>query len=205
MTYRNMKDFCLTALLFMGLSFPMMAQDDMYSVSDRNKPGLAQVEPEKNYSHIVVAEGDPLILLQEKKTAQYEIDYSQLMVTDSKDHDYDLNYKDWMISQDEDENKWLIDWEEKDSAECNRAFRDSFNHEISHGLKLSKLGKDYKVILRLKLIDFGPAVKYHVILGIMGGEARVDGSLEVKDLRTDEHLLTIDFSELKGESSYKEL
>ena len=59
----------------------------------------------------VIKEGDPFILLQEKKTAIFEIDYSNMMVTDSKDHDNDLLFKEWMIRQDEDNDKWIEDWE----------------------------------------------------------------------------------------------
>lgn len=151
-----------------------------------------------------VKQGDPLILLQEKKTATYDIDYSQMMVTDGKDHEYDLNFYEWMIQKDEDKGKWTEDWEKKDSAECNKAFRESFNDEVKKAIKLTKLGKDYHVTLRLNMIDFGPAVKYG-FGGIKGGEAKADGELEVKDKKTNEVLLVISFSNLKGESSFKQI
>lgn len=152
----------------------------------------------------VIKEGDPFILLQEKKTAIFEIDYSNMMVTDSKDHDNDLLFKEWMIRQDEDNDKWIEDWEREDKIECDKAFREHFNDEIKHGIKLTKLGKDYKVILRMTSIDFGPAVKMK-LMGFGGGEAKADGELEVRDLNTDEILLIISFTQLKGESSFKQI
>lgn len=152
----------------------------------------------------VVKQGDPLVILQEKKTAIFEIDYSKLIVTDSKDHDNDLDFSTWMQAQDEDDNKWLEDWESKDKADCDKAFRDKWNDEIKHGLKLTKLGKHYKVIFRPTMIDFGPAVKYG-FGGIKGGEAKVDGQLEVRDINTDDVQLILEVHQLKGESSFKQI
>lgn len=151
-----------------------------------------------------VKQGDPLVLLQEKKTAIFEVDYSHLIVTDSKDHDNDMDFKSWMQTQDEDEDKWLIDWETKDKADCDKAFREHFNDEVENGIKLTKLGKHYKVILRLTLIDFGPAVKMK-LTGISGGEAKANGELEVCDINTGETLLNLSFENLKGESSFKQI
>ena len=158
----------------------------------------------KDSELFTIKQGDPLILLQEKKTATFEIDYSQMMVTDGKDHEYDLNFRDWMIRKDEDKGKWIEDWEKEDSADCNKAFREFFNDEIKKGLKLTKLGKDYHVTLRLYMIDFGPAVKYG-LGGIKGGEAKADGELEVRDITTNEILLIIGFNKLKGDSSFKQI
>lgn len=92
-----------------------------------------------------VIKGDPLVFLQEKKTATFEIDYSQMLVTDGKDHDNDMSFRSWMIAQDEDDDEWLQDWEKKDSAECHKSFREHFNKEVKKGIQLTKLGKDYKV------------------------------------------------------------
>ena len=151
-----------------------------------------------------IKQGDPLIILQEKKTAVFEIDYSQLVITDSKDHDNDMNFVLWMAVQDEDNDKWIKDWVEKDSLECNKAFRDHFNDEIKKGIKLSKFGKDYKVTLRLFMLDFGPAVKMK-LTGFKGGEAKADGELEICDKNTGETLLLLGFTNLKGDSSYKQI
>ena len=60
-----------------------------------------------------IKQGDPMILLQENKTAIFDIDYSKLIITDGKNHDNDLDFRTWMIAQDEDSEKWLKDWEEK--------------------------------------------------------------------------------------------
>ena len=88
------------------------------------------VSAKKKSEIFTIIQGDPLVILQEKKTAVFEIDYSKMMVTDGKDHDNDLPFHEWMISQDEDDDEWLKDWKEKDSVECNKAFRDYFNDEI---------------------------------------------------------------------------
>jgi len=149
-------------------------------------------------------QGNPLVLLQEKKKAVYEIDYSKLIVTDGKDEDNDMPFLTWMQSQDEDNDKWTTDWETKDKAACDKAFREHFNDEIKHGIQLSKLGKDYKVILHLTKIDFGPAAKMK-LTGFSGGEAKANGELEVRDLNTDEVLVVLAFTDLKGESSFKQI
>lgn len=151
-----------------------------------------------------VKEGDPLMLLQPKKTAVFEIDYSKMMVTDGKDHEDDVDFATWMKMQDEDDDEWTKDWESKDKASCDKAFREHFNDEVKDGIKLTKLGKDYKVILRLSLIDFGPAVKYG-LTGFKGGEAKADGELEVRDFETNNVLLIIGINQLKGESSFKQI
>ena len=151
-----------------------------------------------------IKQGDPMVLLQEKKTALFEIDYSQLIVTNSKDHEDDLDFYTWMQAQDEDNDKWLTEWEEKDKAACDKAFRDHFNDEVKKGIRLTKLGKHYKVTLRLNMIDFGPAVKMK-LTGFSGGEATANGELEVRDLNTDEVVLVLAFTNLKGESSFKQI
>ena len=158
----------------------------------------------KDSELFTIKQGDPLIILQEKKTAVFEIDYSNLIVTDSEDHDNDMKFALWMAAQDEDNDKWIKDWVEKDSAECHKAFRDHFNDEIKKGMKLTKLGKDYKVTLRLSMIDFGPAVKMK-LTGLSGGEDKADGELEIRDINTGEIVLLLGFTKLKGESSFKQI
>ena len=151
-----------------------------------------------------VVEGSLDVLLEQKKTAVFDIDYSQMIVTDSKNHEDDVDFATWMQVQDEDDDKWTTDWETKDKEKCHKAFREHYNDEVKQGLKLSKLGKDYKVVLRLKMIDFGPAVKYG-FGGIKGGEAKADGVFEVRDLNTDEVKLILKFEGLKGDSSCKQI
>lgn len=151
-----------------------------------------------------IKQGDPLILLQEKKTAIFDIDYSKMMVTDGKDHDNDLQFYEWMKVQDEDNDEWTEDWVKKDSAECQKAFRDYFNDEIKKGIKLTKFGKDYKVIFRLFMIKFGSSFKMK-LTGYSGGEAKADGEMEVRDINTGETLLVIGFTDLKGDSSFKQI
>ena len=152
-----------------------------------------------------VKQGDPLILLQEKKTASFEIDYSQMMVTEGKDHDYDLPFREWMITRDEDGDKWLKDWEEKDSIKCNGEFRDKFNDEVEKAIKLTKVGKDYHLILRFDLVDFGGSVKWTPMKGISGGTAEAEGELKLLDKKTNEELLILGFNKLKGEDSFKQI
>lgn len=151
-----------------------------------------------------VKQGDPLVLLQEKKKAVYEIDYSKLIIVDKKDADNNMDFETWMKAQDEDNDKWTSDWESKDKADCDKAFREHFNDEVKGGIHLTKLGKDYKVILRFFTIDFGPAAKMK-LTGFSGGEATASGELEVLDLNTNETLLVLSFSDLKGESSFKQI
>ena len=151
-----------------------------------------------------VVEGSLDVLLEQKKTAVFDIDYSQMIVTDSKNHEDDVDFATWMQVQDEDDDKWTTEWETKDKEKCHKAFREHYNDEVKQGLKLSKLGKDYKVVLRLKMIDFGPAVKYG-FGGIKGGEAKADGVFEVRDLNTDEVKLILKFEGLKGDSSFKQI
>ena len=88
---------------------------------------------------ITLKQGDPLILLQKKKTAIFEIDYSQMMVTDGENHDDDLDFATWMQVQDEDDDKWTEDWESKDKDKCFKAFRDNFNSELKDGLNVLRL------------------------------------------------------------------
>ena len=175
--------------------------DAELSLSENDFLSYAQSKDSEVFS---IKQGDPMIILQEKKTAVFEIDYSKLIITDSKDHDNDMNFALWMAAQDEDNDKWLKDWEEKDSAECHKAFRDHFNDEIKKGIKLTKLGKDYKVTLRLLMLDFGPAAKMK-LTGFSGGEAKADGELEICDKNTGETLLLLEFTNLKGESSFKQI
>lgn len=155
-------------------------------------------------SLFTIQKGDPLILLQEKKTATFEIDYSKLIVTDSKNHNDDRDFHEWMIMQDEDKMEWIEDWEKEDSAACNKVFRENFNDEIKKGIKLSKIGKDYHVVLRLNIIDFGPGARYG-FGGVKGGEAKASGELEVQDKSTHEVLLVLKFKDLKGEDSFKQM
>ena len=54
------------------------------------------------------------------------------------------------------------------------------------------------------MIDFGPAVKMK-LTGFSGGEATANGELEVRDLNTDEVVLVLAFTNLKGESSFKQI
>ena len=162
---------------------------------------------------INLKQGDPLILLQEKKTAIFEIDYSQMMVTNGKDHDYDLPFAEWMISQDEDDDEWTKDWEKKDSAECSQAFRDYFNDEIKHGMRLTKLGKDYKVTLRFSMMFFGKekSTARKIVGTVLGGlgnlrtQAQASGELEVQDLKTGETVLVLGFNDLVGEEGYTQI
>lgn len=151
-----------------------------------------------------VVAGDPLALLQKAKRAVYEIDYSGLIVTDTDHPENDMDFTSWMISQDEDNDKWTRDWEEKDKAACDKAFREKWNDEVKDGIRLTKLGKDYKVILRLKKIDFGPPVTYN-FRGFHGGEARANGELELCDFETGETVTLISFKDLKGEDSFKQI
>ena len=174
------------------------------------------VSAKKKTTEITVKQGDPLILLQEKKTAIFEIDYSKMMVTDGKDHDNDLPFREWMISQDEDDEEWLKDWEEKDSAACHKAFRDHFNDEIKKGIKLTKLGKDYKIILRFDEIYLGKhASGGKIALGVLIGgsfglnaareSAIATGELEIQNLKTGEVELLLGFKNLVGEESLKQI
>ena len=162
------------------------------------------VEAKKDET-FTIQQGDPLILLQPKKTAILEIDYSKLMVTDGKNHEDDIDYITWMKMQDEDDNKWVNDWENKDKEECYKSFRDNFNKEIDDAIKLTKYGKDYKMVLTMKTINFGSAVKYSIVTGWKKGQAKGGGELEVRDLNTDELLLLIEFNDLKGEGSFKQI
>lgn len=149
-------------------------------------------------------QGDPLVLLQENKKAIFEIDYSQMIVTDSKHHERDLPFREWMITKDEENDKWTRDWEQEDSASCDQAFRESFNHEIKKGLQLTKIGKDYKVTMRITMIDFGAPFKYS-LRGYHGGEATATGEIEIKELKSNEVVCVIAFKDLKGEDSFKQI
>lgn len=152
---------------------------------------------------LTLVKGDPMIILQEQKKAVYEIDYSQMLVTDGKEYN-DMDFYMWMKTRDEDGDEWTKDWEEKDKASCDKAFRENFNDEVKHGFRLSKFGKDYKVVFRLKKIDFGPPVKYSW-KGFTGGEADAWGEFEVRDFNTDEVLLLMTFDKLRGEDSFKQI
>lgn len=155
-------------------------------------------------SIFTVKQGEPLVLLQEKKKAVCEIDYSKLIIVDKKDADNNMDFATWMQAQDEDNDKWTTDWETKDKADCDKAFREHFNDEVKNGITLSKLGKDYKVVLHFLTIDFGPAAKMK-LTGFSGGEATASGELEVRDFNTDEIVLILSFNDLKGESSFKQI
>lgn len=153
---------------------------------------------------ITLVKGDPMIILQKGKKAVYEIDYSKLIVTDTKHPENDVDYITWMKTQDEDDDQWIKDWEEKDKVDCDKAFRDDFNDEVDNGFKLTKYGNDYKVILRLNKIDFGPPVKF-TLLGMAKGEADAWGEFEVRDFNTNETLLVLSFEKLRGEGSFKQI
>lgn len=70
-----------------------------------------------------VVEGSLDVLLEQKKTAVFDIDYSQMIVTDSKNHEDDVDFATWMQAQDEDDDKWTNDWETKDKEKCHKASR----------------------------------------------------------------------------------
>ena len=174
------------------------------------------VSAKKKSEIFTIIQGDPLVILQEKKTAVFEIDYSKMMVTDGKDHDNDLPFHEWMISQDEDDDEWLKDWKEKDSVECNKAFRDYFNDEIKKGIKLTKLGKDYKVSLRFTEVYIGEHTKAgKAVLSILiaGGaglnshreSAIASGEIQIDNLKTGETELLLAFSNFKGEESLSQI
>lgn len=135
-----------------------------------------------------------------------------MLVTDGKDHDNDMSFRSWMIAQDEDDEEWLQDWEKKDSAECHKSFREHFYKEVKKGIQLTKLGKDYKVILRFTMIDFGIVKGGKKVLSVLLGGARglmspatASGELEVRDLNTDEVLTVIAFNDLVGEERYTQI
>ena len=175
----------------------------------------------KKKEFLTIVQGDPTILLQPNKTAIYDIDYSKLIVTDGVDPENDMDFRTWMIAQDEDSEKWLKDWEEKDSAECQKTFRDKFNDEIEDGFKLTKLGKHYKVILRPTKVTFRKKVSggkkfagiaTGLLISGVGSLARQlmgksvgSGELEVRDLKSDEILLVIGFENLIGEEAYSQI
>lgn len=174
------------------------------------------VSAKKKTELFTIKQGDPLIILQEKKTAIFEIDYSKMIVTDGVDHENDLPFHEWMISQDEDDEEWLKDWKEKDSVECHRAFRDNFNDEIKKGIKLTKLGKDYKVTLRIDEIFLGKHAsggKVAVGVVLFGGyglnahrkPAIATGELQIDNLKTGETELILSFSNLIGEESLSQI
>lgn len=144
----------------------------------------------------LIEEGDPLLLLQDGKKATYEIDYSKLMITDGKD---ESDFQAWMIDNEE-----LDKWEEN-QKKWDKAFRENFNDEVKKGIRLSAGGKDLHLILHLDLVDFGAPVKYTFGKGLQGGEAEANGSLELKDKATNETLLVLKFTNLKGEDSFKKM
>ena len=200
----------------MSMPFIMTAQnDDVYTFKSNDNFEKSKKSKKTESSDLVsvksklftVKQGDPLVLLQEKKSATFEIDYSQMMVTDGKDHEDDIDFRSWMILQDEDNDKWLADWERKDSVECNKAFRENFNDEIKKGIKLSKIGKNYKVILRLNMINFGKTVNVAktILVGFSGGSAIASGELEVRNINDDSIVLILAFKDLKGEDSMKQI
>ena len=173
------------------------------------------VSAKKKNETIIIKQGNPLIILQDKK-AIFEIDYSKMMVLPDKKDEDSMPFREWMISQDEDNEKWIRDWEEKDSAECRRAFRDYFNDEIKHGIKLTRLGKDYKVTLRIDEIYIGKHAKGgRIALGIiLGGAAALNanrnkaiasGELQIQNLQTGEIELIIEFKNLVGEESLSQI
>ena len=174
--------------------------------------GIALSASAKKREVFTVKQGDPLVIVQEKKSAVFEIDYSKMIVTDGKDHDNDMIFREWMIAQNEDSEKWLKDWEEKDSAECHKSFREHFNDEVKKGFKLTKLGKDYKVILRFSSINFGKgSAAATVVTGILFGgrgflsPAIASGEIEVRDKTSDEVLAILAFDDLVGEERYTQI
>ena len=152
-------------------------------------------------SPISLIQGDPLILLQANKKAIYEIDYSQMIVTDGKEEN-DMDFYSWMETQDEDDNQWVKDWEQKDKKECDKAFRENFNDEVKKGIRLTKLGKDYKVTFRIKKINFSVFA-----LGGLWGQTKAiaSGEMTVSDFNTGETLLMLGFDAISGEASYKQI
>ncbi len=152
-------------------------------------------------SPIHLIQGDPLILLQANKKAIYEVDYSQMIVTDGKEES-DMDFYSWMETQDEDNNQWVKDWELKDKKECDKAFRENFNDEVKKGIRLTKLGKDYKVTFRIKKINFSV-----LALGGMWGQTKAiaSGEMTVSDPNTGEILLLLGFDAISGEASYKQI
>ena len=174
------------------------------------------VSAKKKDETFTVKMGNPLIILQEKKKAILEIDYSKMMVLPDKEDEDIMPFREWMISQDEDNEEWIKDWEEKDSAECYKAFRDYFNKEIEKGMKITKLGKDYKVTLRINEIYLGKHIKggklaLAVVVG--GGWALnssrkngiASGELQIQNLQTGETELIIEFKNFVGEESLSQI
>ena len=151
-----------------------------------------------------VKSGDPTIILEKGKTALYEIDYSKAIITNSKDHEDDLPFDKWMAShEDEDgENKWARDWP-KDQKELKKTLREKFNDANGKGVQLTKDGKNYKIILRLTMIDWGASFKVK-LTGPGGGNAKISGEFEVQDL-SGTSLAIIEFKDQKGGSSYKQI
>ena len=60
------------------------------------------VSAKKKDETFTVKMGNPLIILQEKKKAILEIDYSKMMVLPDKEDEDIMPFREWMISQDED-------------------------------------------------------------------------------------------------------
>ena len=141
-------------------------------------------------------EGDPLLLLQEGKTATYEIDYSHLIITNSFQKD---DFATWLMDNDEADS-----WEEN-QRKWDRAFRDKYNNEVRTGIRLSSSSKNLHLILHLDLIDFGAPVKYTLMKGIQGGEADADGAIELLDKTTGKTLLILRFLGFKGEDDFQKM
>ncbi|MBQ4449819.1 MAG: hypothetical protein II900_05250 [Prevotella sp.] len=147
-----------------------------------------------------VKSGDPSIILEKGTTALYEIDYSKAVVTNSKDHEDDVPFNDWVVSYEEDDEdaKW-----KKDENELKKTFREKFNDANKKGVQLTKTGKNYKIILRLTMVDWGAAVKMR-LTGLGGGNALISGEFEVQDMNGTS-LAVVEFKDQKGGSSFKRI
>lgn len=162
----------------------------------------------KKQEPISIIQGDPFIIQQENKTAIYEIDYSKLIVEYGRKNDQEASFRDWMIMQNEDTEEWIKDWEEKDSAEVDKTFRECFSDNIRKAMKLTKTGKDYKVILRLNRINFGKESSFGKVMLFGSGAADcaiVSGEIEILDLKTGESKLILAFDKVAGDGQYTQM
>lgn len=155
---------------------------------------------------IILKQGDPLIIQQEKKTATFEIDYSKTMVVYGKKNEEEASFRDWMIMQDEDDEDWIKDWERKDSAEVSKTFRECFSDNIKKAMKLTKTGKDYKVILRIYRLSLGTTTSAGSVILFGGAAAQaavISGEIEIQDLKTGETVLILEYDDVVGDGHYR--
>lgn len=158
---------------------------------------------------IILKQGDPLIIQQENKTAIYEIDYSKAIVVYGKKCDLEVSFYEWLIMQDEDGGTWVQSWEMNDSPDINKTFRECFNDNIKKSMKLTKVGKDYKVILRFSRFWFGNPSSSGSMRAYGGFAVPVatdaimaSGELIVLDMKTKETILILSFDKLEGDARY---